>query len=390
MDLLLDGLALLILEGHAVAAPTLQRAAEVLPDIPVEDVLVWGWMAAAACAATWDHEGLLAISARQVQVVRDAGALSLLPLYLSQLGMALPWMGDFAGTTSVIAEVSSLAAAIGSPVAPYTLVMLRALQGREAETTVAIADAVDQAAEGHGMAAAWAHWAAAVLYNGLGRYEEAASAAREVISDTVYTWPSMWAFAELVEAAARSGDTKLARDALERLTETTGPSGTDWALGIEARSRALLTRDEPAEGLYQDAIHRLGRTRLRPELARAELLYGEWLRRANRRMDARRQLRAAYDRFTAIGMEAFAERARRELQATGGKVRKRTVETRDELTAQERQIAILARDGLSNPEIGARLFLSPRTVEYHLSKVFSRLEIGSRRELGNALPSSDV
>jgi DNA-binding CsgD family transcriptional regulator len=388
VDLLLDGLALLVLEGHAVAAPTLQRAAAALRDIPVEDVLGWGWMAAAACAATWDHEGLLGISARHVQVVRDAGALSLLPPYLSQLGIALPWMGDFAGATSVIAEVSSVAAAIGSPVAPYTLLMLRALQGREAETTVAIANAVDQAAEG--MAAAWAHWAAAVLYNGLGRYEEAASAAREVISDTVYLWPSIWAFAELVEAAARSGDTRLARDALERLTETTGPSGTDWALGIEARSRALLTRDEAAEALYQEAIHRLGRTRLRPELARAELLYGEWLRRANRRVDARRQLRAAYDRFTAIGMEAFGERARRELQATGGKVRKRTVETRDELTAQERQIAILARDGLSNPDIGARLFLSPRTVEYHLSKVFSRLGISSRQELGNALPSSDV
>ena len=168
----------------------------------------------------------------------------------------------------------------------------------------------------------------------------------------------------------------------------TAPCNTDWGRGIQARCRALVSEGESAERLHREAIERLARTRLRPELARAHLLYGEWLRRENRRVDARDQLRAAHDSSSSIGMEAFAERARKELQATGEKVRKRTVETRDDLTAQERQIARLAREGLSNPEIGARLFLSPRTVEWHLRNVFIKLEIHSRRELTNALPSS--
>jgi ATP/maltotriose-dependent transcriptional regulator MalT len=236
---------------------------------------------------------------------------------------------------------------------------------------------------------AWAHWAAAILYNGLARYEEAASAARHATSDDIQPMPAMCALPELVEAAARAGDTERAREALGRLADTTQPCGTDVALGIEARCRALLSDGAAADELYREAIDRLGRTRLRPELARAHLLYGEWLRRVNRRVDARAQLRAAYDLFVAIGMDAFADRARRELVATGEKVRRRTVETRDELTAQERQIARLAREGLSNPEIGTRLFLSPRTVEYHLSKVFSKLGIRSRGQLADALPSAE-
>jgi DNA-binding CsgD family transcriptional regulator len=199
----------------------------------------------------------------------------------------------------------------------------------------------------------------------------------------------MWALPELIEAAVRIRSVDLARRALERLTETTQPSGTDFAVGIEARSRALLSRRGAADDLYREAIQRLGRTRLRPELARAYLLYGEWLRREQRRVDAREQLRAAHDQFASIGMEAFAERARRELMATGEKVRKRSVETRDELTAQERQIAQMARDGLSNAEIGARLFVSPRTVEWHLRKVFAKIGIHSRRELAAAMRASD-
>jgi DNA-binding NarL/FixJ family response regulator len=200
----------------------------------------------------------------------------------------------------------------------------------------------------------------------------------------------MWVLPEFVEAAARTGDADLARDALERLVETTDPCGTDFALGIQARCRALLSGGAAADELYREAIERLSRTRLHPELARAQLLYGEWLRRENRRVDAREQLRTAHDTLVAIGMEAFADRARKELLATGEKVRKRTVETRDDLTPQEWQIARLARDRLSNPEIGARLFLSPRTVEWHLRNVFTKLDIRSRRELANALPSSDV
>jgi ATP/maltotriose-dependent transcriptional regulator MalT len=199
----------------------------------------------------------------------------------------------------------------------------------------------------------------------------------------------MYALAELVEAAARAGDAEGARDALDRLMETTQPSGTDFALGIEARCRALLSDGVIADDLYREAIERLSRTELRPELARAHLLYGEWLRREHRRLEAREQLRDAYDQLTTIGMEAFAERARMELLATGEKVRKRTVETRDELTAQEWQIARLVHDGLSNAEIGARMFLSPRTIEWHLRKIYTKLAIHSRRELTSALTRSD-
>jgi DNA-binding CsgD family transcriptional regulator len=387
LDLLLDGLALLITGGHAAAAPTLQRAQKVLTSIPVEDVLRWGWMATSAYTVAWDFEGLHAISVRQVQLVRDAGALAELPLHLAQLGIARQWMGDFAGTASVIAETDSVAAATGSPIAPYTLLRLRALQGREAEASAAIASAIEQAAAGgQAMAAAWAYWAAAVLYNGLARYEEAAVAARQATSGTLLNpWMSMWALPELVEAAARGGDAELARDALARLTETTRPCGTDFALGIEARCRALLSDGAAADELYREAIDRLSRTRLRPELARAHLLYGEWLRRENRRAGARVQLRTAHEMLDVMGMETFAERARRELIATGETVRKRSVETVTTLTAQEAYIARLARDGLTNPEIGARLFLSARTVEWHLRKIFTKLGIGSRRELGAAL-----
>jgi ATP/maltotriose-dependent transcriptional regulator MalT len=263
-------------------------------------------------------------------------------------------MGDFAGAESLIAEAESVAAATGGHLPPHAALRLRALQGREAEASALIATAIEQ---GHQQA----HREAAVLYIGLARYEEATSAARQAAASTFDSWASMWALPELVEAAVHGGDAELACDALGRLADTTRPSGTDAALGIELRCRALMSNGPAADALYREEIDRLSRTRLRPELARAHLLYGEWLRRANRRIDARDQLRAAYDQFASIGMEAFAERARRELQATGEKARRRTLETRDELTAQERHIAILARDGLSNPDIGARLFLSPRT-----------------------------
>ena len=381
VDLLLDGLVQLSTDGHAAATPTLQRAAKALADISVEDVLRWGWMAPAASNAVWDNDGAHAISVRQVQLVRDAGALAELPLHLSALGLASLWIGDFAGAGALMAEADSVAAATGSPAGPWVALRLRALQGREAEASAAIARAVEQAAAGGQVFATYAHWAAAVLYNGLARYEEAASAARQATSNTFEYWVSVWALPELVEAAARVGDTELARDALERLAETTQPAGSDTALGIEARSRALLSDGENAALLYREAIERFGRTGLRPELARAQLLYGEWLRREGRRSDAREQLRTAHHIFAAIGMEAFAERTRRELVATGETVRKRSAATRDELTPQEEQIVRLARDGLSNPEIGAQLFLSSRTVEWHLRKVYMKLGISSRREL---------
>jgi ATP/maltotriose-dependent transcriptional regulator MalT len=285
-------------------------------------------------------------------------------------------------------RIESLAAAIGSRVPPFALLMLRALQGREASVPAA-ADSGIGGAAGPGQVPTHARWAAAILLNGLGRYEEAAATASLATANTFNPWFSTWALPELVEASTRSGDIQRAREALERLMESTQPSGTDWALGIEARCRAQLTEGGSAERLYQEAIERLGRSELRPELARAHLVFGEWLRRDARRAEAREELRTAHTMCVEIGMEAFAERARRELAATGVTARRRSPETRDELTAQERQIAGLARDGLSNPEVGARLFLSPRTVEWHLHNVFMKLGISSRRELRAALSEDD-
>jgi ATP/maltotriose-dependent transcriptional regulator MalT len=254
-----------------------------------------------------------------------------------------------------------------------------------------IADTLAEAGRGgQGMAATTADWAAAVLYNGLARYDEAMAAAARATSATFEPFVSVWALPELIEAAARTGHRAGAQEALERLVETTQPSGTDSALGIEARSRALLSEGGVADDHYRDAILQLSRTPLRTELARAYLLHGEWLRREGRRVEARESLRNSYEQFAAIGMEAFAERARRELVATGERVRKRGLDPRDSLTPQEEQIARLARDGQSNPEISAHLFLSTRTVEWHLRKVFAKLGIASRKELPKALALGDA
>ena len=261
-----------------------------------------------------------------------------------------------------------------------------AFRGHEAEATELIQanmDGVTSRGEGRGVTS---QYSAALLYNGLGHYDKALAAA-ELVCEYDDIGVLGWSLTELVEAAVRSGQPARASDALQRLSETTRASGTDWALGTEARSRALLSEGETAENCYREAIERLGRTRMRPAVARAHLLYGEWLRRENRRRDARAELRTAHGLFTTMGIEAFAERARRELLATGDTVRKRTVETVSELTAQEAHIARLAVDGRTNVEIGAQLFLSTRTVEWHLSKVYTKLGVGSRRELRRALAS---
>ena len=386
IDLLLEGMARAHTDGRAAAMPILKRAAKAAVEMPREDVLRWGWLAPSASHVTWDPEGSSAIFERQAQIVREAGALAELPVYLSSWAQDKVWNGDLAGAALLSAETDTVAAATGSQLPPLAALRLAAVRGREAEAAPLIQAMIEEGTtRGQGLAVRIAQWAAAVLYNGLSRYDEAVSAARQVTADDIDPYQHMWALSELVEAASRSGDTSAASRAAERLTEVTIPAGTDWALGTEARSRALLLDGPAADNLYREAIERFGRTQLRPELARAHLLYGEWLRREGRRVDAREQLRTAYDMFAAIGMEAFAERARRELKATGEKVRKRSPETSDELTPQEEQIARLARDGFSNPEIGAQLFISARTVEWHLRKVFTKLGVTSRRQLRTTL-----
>jgi DNA-binding CsgD family transcriptional regulator len=388
--ILLDGLALLTTDGLAAAAPTLRRAVDACVDMADEEVLRWGIAATAAAAAVWDHEGLFATSSRLVELVREAGALAELPLHLYSLGVAITWKGDFAGAAALAAETASVATATDSQFPPFTLLRLRSLQGREAETSSLIAEVIRETeSAGESTSAIPAYWAACVLYNGLGRYGEAVSAAKRATLNSLDPWVPEWARAELVEAAAGSGDNALARDALERLSETTQSCGNDFALGIEGRCRALLADGAAADELYRDAIDRLGRSQLRPELARAHLVYGEWLRREGRGLDAREQLGIADDMFAALGMEAFGERARRELAAAGQKARKRLPEIRDQLTPQEEQIARLARDGLSNREIGALLFLSPRTVEWHLRKVFAKFGIDSRSGLRTSLTTPE-
>ena len=391
-DLLLDGFALVFTDGRSAATPVLRRAAHAFAgdEVAVEEVLRWGWLATAAAVFVWDYDTCLAVSTRGVQLARDAGALEVLPVGVNVLAQAAALGGDFGTAALLIAEANAVTEATGTRVAPYGALVLGAFRGEEAEAAKLIDATIEEAtAGGQGTAVQYAHWARAVVMNGLGRYEEALAAATAASDDTPELFVAAWSLSELIEAATRTGEIELAARALAELVEQTQADNSDWALGIRARSRALVREGKAAEPLYREAIDRLSRTRLRPELARSRLLYGEWLRRANRRSDAREQLRAAHDAFVSMGADAFAERARHELLATGAKVRKRVDETRDELTPQEEHIARLARDGMTNPQIGAELYLSPRTVEWHLNKVFTKLGIRSRRELANALPASE-
>jgi len=388
VDLVLDGLARLVTDGPAAAAPALREVVRAFAGggVTTSEELQWGWLAQAAASALWDYDAWRTMLEQQVQLARSAGALDQLPIDLAALGTATAWSGDFTAAAALIAESDAVCAATGSRAAPFTAMMLACLRADQDEAIPLIDATIAEAtAGGQGIAVAYAHWAAAILGNGLGRYADALASARQASEDRSTLYVSMWALPELIEAAVHSRGTRLASRALDRLTETTQAGGTEFGLGIEARARGLVTRGPAAEDCYREAIDRLGRTRLRPELARAHLLYGEWLRRENWRADARAQLRTAHEMLAPMGMAGFAERARRELVATGETVRKRTAGAPDGLTAQEASIARLARDGLTNPEIGAQLFLSARTVEWHLRKVFTKLGIGSRRELPEAL-----
>jgi DNA-binding CsgD family transcriptional regulator len=387
-DRLLDGLAVRWTDGYSASVPILKGAVQAFCDeaISGQEALRWLWLASTSPSDLWDHERWYVLATRHVTIAREAGALSELPLALNSCVYPLLFAGELAVAASLVDEATTVSEATGSNLAPYGALALAALRGRQREARAVIeATMSDAAPRGEGIGVTMTHWANALLCNGLGEHDEALAAAQEAASYQQELTVPRWGLAELVEAAARCGAPELASDALERLSETTRASGTDWALGVEARSRALLSEGDDAEQLYREAIERLGRTRVRVELTRAQLVYGEWLRREQRRGEAREQLRAAHDTFARIGAEAFAERARRELLATGETVRTRRVETLDDLTGQEAQIARLAADGHTNPEIGAQLFISPRTVEYHLRKVFSKLGIRSRKELREAL-----
>jgi DNA-binding CsgD family transcriptional regulator len=391
VDLVLDGLTRLAADGPAAAAATLRQAVGAFtgPGVSVSDELRWGWLAQGVASALWDDDTWRAMLARQLRLARDAGALDQLPILLGALGMAVAWSGDFAAAATLAAQADTVCQATGGRASPSTAMLLAALRGRPDEAIPLFKATIAEAtAAGQGIAVAYAHWTAAIMANGSGQYEDALAAATQASQDTNTLYIPMWALPELIEAAARTGKQAAAgtgNAALEQLAESTQAGGTDFGLGMLARSRALLTEGRAAEALYREAIDRLGRTKLRPELARAHLLYGEWLRREKRRLDARVQLRVAHDMLSEMGLEAFAERTRRELMATGETVRKRTTQNLSELTAQETHIARLVVEGHTNPEIGAELFLSARTVEWHLRKVFTKVGITSRRELAAAL-----
>ena len=354
-DLLLDGLATLITEGRGVAAPILRKAISAFrgEEISVEKGLQWAVLASSAAVVLWDFDSWQAIINRHVELAREAGALTPLSIAMNGQGIVVTWCGEFAAAAAVIAEADTVTEATGTRVSPYGAMLLAAFQGDERLASSLIQSTMKGAVAGHeGLAVQYANWASAILYNGLGDYEKALTASREASEDTPQLFLSVWALPELIEAATRSGNRELADEAMERLAASTAVSDTDWGLGLVARSRALLSEGDHAQRLYLEAISRLSRTQLRPELGRAHLLYGEWLRREGKRLEAREQLRIAHDLFSGVGMAAFADRARHELLATGEKVRKRSVETRDDLTAQEEQIAWLREKGFPTPRSG--------------------------------------
>jgi DNA-binding CsgD family transcriptional regulator len=391
IDILLDGLVTRFTEGYTAGVAPLRTALQALehddPRTPTPDTL-WYWLCV-ECSLTpdpiapdiWDDQAWYELGIRSVSRARDAGAVIALSTALSSRACAQVHAGEFEEAAMFIDEAEAIARVTGSTAPTYARLALAGWRGQEAQALDFFETSIkDSSARGEGRTIGMAEYAMALLYNGLARYDSALAAARRACQ---YEDPGIfgWALVELVEAAARANDPEAATEALAQLAERTRASGTDWAQGIEARSRALLSGGQTADTLYREGIQRLGRTRLAVDLARAQLVYGEWLRRENRRQEAREVLRQAYAVFSRTGADAFAERARRELLATGETVRKRAVDTATQLTAQEAQIAQMAREGLTNPEIAAQLFISPRTVEWHLSHVFGKLGIASRKDL---------
>jgi DNA-binding CsgD family transcriptional regulator len=390
-DLLLEGMATLITDGYETGVPAVQRALSVFRDgdLPIGEQLRWLFVATRCAIDIWDDESWRDLAIRQVELARAVGALSLLPFAITQrIGMHLH-AGEFATVAQLVDEFSVLKEATATGLPDFGTMILAAWQGRSREAFRLIDEFItDMSERGQGYGVSLPHYTASVLYNGLSRYADAmasAELASEQRDDLAF---ANLALAELIEAAVRGGQPERAAAAMGRLTELTLPSGTAWGLGVAVRSRALLSEGDEAERLYREAIGHLSSAPARTELARAHLLYGEWLRRRRRRREAREQLRTARDMLEAMGMDAFAERAGRELRATGETARKRTAAAAgdEELTGQEAQIARLAREGLSNPEIGTRLFISARTVQYHLGNIFAKFGIASRSQLSHVLP----
>ena len=385
----MDGLATALTDGYTAGASVLQQAVRVFrgPTVTLFELLRWLWPAAHIAMALWDDESYELLSARHVELARESGLLAVLPTALTTRIVACGFAGEFDAADRLIVEMRVLTDAMDVSMPSYGPLFVSGWRGDEAAVAeVSRAAAEENSGRGEGAGLAFGDYARAVLNNGLGHYEEALAAATSI--DTfdaegfvIYTA----GLVELIEAAVRSGAPHRATGPLERLSEATSATATDWGAGVRARSQALLGTNEVAEERYREAIERLARTRIRPQLARAHLLFGEWLRRQNRRVEARDQLRVAYEMLNGMGVSAFAERARRELLATGETVRRRNVKTLTELTAQEAHIAELAVAGQTNPEIGAQLFLSARTVEWHLRNVFAKLGVASRRDLRPAL-----
>jgi DNA-binding CsgD family transcriptional regulator len=384
-DLLLDALVTRFTQGYAASVAPLAVALRTFGEADaVGEDQRWLWLACRLAQDVWDDELWHLLASRGVRLARETGAVTLLPSALNHLAAHHVHSGDFATAAALVDEVDAITQATGLPPLKYSALMLAAARGEPAQ---ALFDEATRngTARGEGSGLGLLSWLSAMRHNGHGRYGEALSDARTACEhEDVMAYG--WALVELIEAGVRADARDEAAAALERLSERTQASGTEWALGIEARCRALLDDDEP---LYRESIERLARSRAAVELARSRLLYGEWLRRESRRTDARELLRAAHDSFSQMGAAAFAERARRELHATGETVRRITAVTRDALTPQEMQVARLARDGHSNPEIGAQLYISPRTVEYHLRKVFRKLDVSNRKELRDALASDE-
>ena len=388
IDLLLDGVLTRFTDGYGASVPKIRRALESYGDDaePGDDGNTrWFWLAWLLAAELWDDALMDELASQAVRLARASGALEHLPIALVYRAGAHVHAGEFGAASVLIDESDAIAAAAGYAPLKYAAAVLAAWRGHEQDALSFFTWGAENAkGRGEGRVLSQTEYLTAMVYNGLGRYDEALSSAKLACNDDDLGVRN-YALVELIEAAARGPDPQDAHAALRDLEQRAVAAGTDWALGMLARSRAMLSSGDDADACYRESIERLGRTRVVVQLARSHLLYGEWLRRENRRLDARQQLRVAYDMLHRIGVDAFADRAHRELLATGETTRERIEVTRDALTPQEAQISRLAAEGRTNPEIGSELFISPRTVEYHLGKVFTKLGIRNRRELRRAL-----